>query len=112
MTSSPNKSVALEYTVPNDGISLEEEKDNKDSIYEYTRKLIQIRKENPEIINGKYTKLDFGYKINAYEISNPDKKITVVHNSNSKEVEVKIDEKNFTVPKFSSIIVKEGKNLL
>ena len=63
--------------------------------------------EIPNLVDNPYTLV-----INAYEISNPDKKITVVHNSNSKEVEVKIDEKNFTVPKFSSIIVKEGKNLL
>ena len=91
---------------------MEEEKDSKNSIYEYTKKLIQIRKDNPEIINGKYSKLDFGYKINAYEISNSDNKITVVHNSNSKEVEVKIDEKKFIVPKFSSLIIKDGKNLL
>lgn len=39
---------------PNDGISLEEEKPDPNSIYNFYKKVIQIRKNNPVISNGKF----------------------------------------------------------
>lgn len=99
-------------TEANDGISYEEEKKDKNSLLGYTKRLLTIRKENPLIVDGKYTDLSLGYKINAYEITKDNNKLTVVHNSNPKEIEVKIENKNFKIPKYSSIIVKNGINLL
>lgn len=112
MTGSPSKNVQLAYTLPNDGISVEEEKGNKNSILEFTKKIIEIRKENPVIVNGKYKKLDFGYKINAYEITENSENLTIIHNSNLKPVKVTINEKSFDISKLSTAIIKNGENLL
>jgi len=99
-------------TIANDGISYEEQKGKKDSIFEYTKKVLKIRKDNPIIISGKYKNLSLGYKINGYEITGASEKLTIVHNSNTKNINVTIDGKSFDVPKSSSIIVKNGIDLL
>lgn len=99
-------------TVANDGISYEEEKGNANSIFEYTKKILSIRKAHPFIINGKYTDLNLGYKINGYEITDGKEKLSVVHNSNTKNITVSIDGKSFDIPKSTSIIIKNGVDLL
>ncbi len=45
------------YAKPNDGISLEEEKPDSNSIYNFYKKMIRIRKENPVISSGSYETL-------------------------------------------------------
>jgi glycosidase len=45
------------YAKPNDGISLEEEKPDSNSIYNFYKKVIHIRKDNPVISEGKYETL-------------------------------------------------------
>ena len=42
----------MTYTKANDGISLEEEIDDENSIYNHYKKLIKIRRNNPYIFNG------------------------------------------------------------
>ena len=46
------------YAKPNDGISLEEEKRDSNSIFNFYKKVIHIRKENPVIGTGKFTVLE------------------------------------------------------
>lgn len=99
-------------TASDDGISYEEEKGKSSSLLEYTKKLISIRKENPYIVDGKYSDLNLGFRQNAYEILKGNEKLTVVHNSSTNTIQITIDGKSFDVPKYSSIIVKNGKNLL
>lgn len=112
MTGAPSKYSKNLYTRANDGISLEEEEGDGNSIFEYTKKLLRIRKENPCIVDGVYEKLDAGYKMNAYKISNEDESITIVHNSNSKDMKINIEGKEYSVGSYSSLILKNGKNLL
>lgn len=100
------------HTEANDGISYEEQKGVKGSLFEHTKTLISIRKAHPFIVNGKYKDLGLGFKQNGYEITDGKEKLTVVHNSATKEMQITIDNKNFTVPAYSSIIVKNGENLL
>jgi len=45
------------YSKPNDGISLEEEKPDSNSIYNFYKKVIGIRKNNPIISEGTYETL-------------------------------------------------------
>ncbi|HEU5053336.1 MAG TPA: alpha-amylase family glycosyl hydrolase [Hanamia sp.] len=45
------------YAKPNDGISLEEEKPDSNSIYNFYKKIIRIKQENPVIFSGKYQAL-------------------------------------------------------
>jgi alpha-amylase len=45
------------YAKPNDGISLEEEKPDSNSIYNFYKKMIRIRKSNPVISTGSYETL-------------------------------------------------------
>jgi glycosidase len=45
------------YSKPNDGISLEEEKPDTNSIYNFYKKMIAIRKNNPVISTGSYQTL-------------------------------------------------------
>lgn len=45
------------YAKPDDGISLEEEKPDSNSIYNFYKKIIRIRKNNPVISEGKYQTL-------------------------------------------------------
>ncbi|MCX7921983.1 MAG: alpha-amylase family glycosyl hydrolase [Clostridia bacterium] len=68
---------SMGYTDVKDGVSVEEQKDKPDSILNYYKKLISIRKQNPEFFAGTYTKLKSPARTYAYDISG---KIMVVHN--------------------------------
>jgi len=46
------------FAKPNDGISLEEEKPDSNSIYNFYKKMIRIRKSNPVISTGSYETLE------------------------------------------------------
>src|SRR5699024_7901167 len=43
--------------IPNDGISLEEEKKNKNSLWYFYHKLLELREKNKALRQGKYEKL-------------------------------------------------------
>lgn len=100
------------HTIANDGISYEEQKGVKGSLFEHTKNLTSIRKAHPFIVGGKYKDLGLGFKQNGYEITDGKEKLTVIHNSAVKEMQITIDNKNFVIPAYSSIIVKNGENLL
>jgi glycosidase len=42
---------------PNDGVSLEEERSNPNSLYNFYKKMIHLRQSHSELINGKYQTL-------------------------------------------------------
>ena len=65
-----------------DGISLEEEQGNPDSIFSYYKKLIALRKANPMLFSGKYTRIGtpadtYGYKVSS---DGADHALYVIHN--------------------------------
>lgn len=68
----------------NDGVSLEEEKGKDNSMYEFYKKLIEIKKENRVLFNGKIEKIDSGSeKVTAYKVYNEQSEIDVYCNSSS-----------------------------
>ena len=77
--------------VPNDGISLEEEQNDPNSLWNFYRKMISIRKANPVISNGAYKTLqndnDDVFTFMRYE---GNKKVVVAVNLSDKPVEAAI----------------------
>lgn len=70
------------FIIPDDGISYEEEKDVEDSIFNYCKKLIKIRKDNPVMFAGDYKTFGRSEEMYAYTISGAEdgSTIVVVHN--------------------------------
>lgn len=82
----------MKYTEPNDGISLEEQRNMSDSVFKHYKKLIEIRKENPMFFQGNYTKiktpnLTYGYQVSAADTSY---NLYVIHNLSKQKREIKI----------------------
>ncbi len=75
------------YTIPADGISLEEQKDTPNSIYNYYKKLIAIRKENPVMFYGTYANGIWEDGMYSYDITgvSDGSKIVVAHNCKEAE---------------------------
>lgn len=75
------------YAKPNDGISLEEEKSDPNSIYNFYKKMIAIRKNNPVISTGSYkTLVNTNDQVFAYQRFDSLNRIVVLVNfSNSQQ---------------------------
>lgn len=97
MTTMSNKN-PFRFTIKNDGISLEEQENDPESLYNYYKKLIKIRKDNKFMFNGEYKSIKFGNKIQAYDIFDPnnkDKKIRVIHNFSNRENSFENEENEY-----------------
>lgn len=70
------------YTIANDGISYEEEKDDSESILNYYRKLTTLRTENPVFYTGEYSDTGISDGLFSYVISDAEgtQKLMVMHN--------------------------------
>lgn len=67
--------------------------EDKDSIYHHYRKLIELRKELPLLIDGKYTRLDESHpQIFAYARTNAEESIVVISNFSKEEATFEIPE--------------------
>jgi glycosidase len=77
------------FTKANDGISLEEASKNPDSIYNYYKQLIKIRKNHKEFFYSDYQIIDYKEKILAYTVGR-NEKIIVFHNIHSKPQRIDI----------------------
>lgn len=72
--------------IPNDGVSLEEEKNDPNSLWNYYRRMIKLRREYPVIINGDYRNLDNdNTKVLAFERFKNGEKVVVTVNFSDKE---------------------------
>lgn len=78
------------YTQPLDGISVEEQENDPDSLLNYYRRLIRIRKNHPAFFNGKYEKLDTPDGIYGYRIKGDGYELWVMHNYQKTEGTVEI----------------------
>lgn len=112
MTDSPLKNGKLVYTKANDGISVEEQEKDSNSLLNFTKKIIKIRNENPIIISGTYKKLNSETKVNAYEITKGNESLIIIHNSNSNSINFPTKSGKIKVDAFGSAIIKNGENLL
>lgn len=87
--------IDAKYVVADDGISYEEEKDDDSSLFNYYKKLISIRKENPILFNGDYKTFGMNDGLYAYTISGAQDESTllVIHNQRdeAKTFELKED---------------------
>ena len=71
----------LTYVQPNDGISVEEEKDDTDSMFNHYKKLIAMRNENPTFYDGTYETLAMGGGgLYAYKVYDDNNQYLVIHN--------------------------------
>jgi len=78
--------------VPNDGISLEEERNDPNSLWNFYRKMIGLRKSNPVIIAGAYKNLNNNNdKVFAFERYLGSKKVIVVVNLSDKAQDASVD---------------------
>lgn len=76
------------YTFADDGISLEEQKDDENSIYNYYKKLISIRKANPVMFYGAYESLGWKDGLYSYTISGAEDGSTLLVIHNNKDVAI------------------------
>lgn len=82
-----------EYTIANDGISLEEQEGDSDSMYEHYRRLISIRQSNPMFFTGEYETIGTEFGLYGYTINHTDDdyQLTVVHNQRDEERTVNVE---------------------
>lgn len=76
---------------PNDGISVEEQQKDPNSLLSLHKKLIKIRKAHPIMFNGKYTGVETSNGIYGYEITgNVNYKLLVIHNQKEQKRNIKV----------------------
>jgi alpha-amylase len=81
--------------VPNDGISLEEEENDPNSLWNFYREMIRIRKSNPEISEGTYQTLENDNKdVFSFRRYAGDKSLVVAVNLSANPVSVAISLKS------------------
>lgn len=70
----------MNFTKKSDGISLEEQIDDENSIYNHYKKMIRLRKDNPILFNGDYKKIVDENNLYGYSISKNNQDMIVIHN--------------------------------
>lgn len=72
----------MKYTLPDDGISYEEEKDDPGSIYSYYKKLTDIRAQYPMLYTGDYGSVGMNDGLYSYTVSEDGvgQRLFAVHN--------------------------------
>ena len=76
----------LTYVKPADGVSVEEEKENPDSILNHYKKLIAMRGKHTAFYNGTYETLAKGEKgLYGYKVSDGENQYLVVHNQSAED---------------------------
>jgi hypothetical protein len=72
--------------LPNDGISVEEERAEPTSLYNFYRQLIQIRKANPILSNGRFVRVGVLPNTYSYVVKgdSADYQLLVIHNQDMK----------------------------
>lgn len=110
----------LKYVVADDGVSVEEEKDDANSILNHYKRLIAIRNENPTFYNGTYETLAMGGGgLYAYKVSDENNQYLVIHNQRDadKTITLNVDGKDlyndtdvsagsYELKSYSSLILK------
>lgn len=90
------------FAKPNDGISLEEEKPDSNSIYNFYKKMIVIRKNNPVIAEGKYeTLVNTNDSVFCYQRYDPIKAFIVAVNLSGSPQNTEVDYSTFNLNKMT-----------
>jgi glycosidase len=99
---------------PNDGISLEEEKNDPNSLWNFYRKMITLRKSIPLLTSGTYKNLDNdNSSVFSFERYAGKKKVVVMVNLSAEQQQANIDLKNAGVLKsvYGSVKLAENSNV-
>ena len=81
------------YAAAQDNGSVATQKPNGDSLYNHYKKLIMVRKANPEIACGEFTALNFsGSRAGGFVSTYEGKSVAVIHNTTTKEVTVDLSK--------------------
>jgi glycosidase len=106
------------YTQAFDGISVEEQENEANSLLNHYRRLIRIRKEHPAFFGGKYERLDTPDGTYGYSVEGEGYTLWVIHNYQNKKASVRIEDdgvellskkktgKKVTINPLETIIVK------
>lgn len=83
----------MKYTLPDDGISYEEQKDDANSIYSYYKKLTEIRTLNPMLYTGQYGSVGMNDGLYTYTVSEDgvNEKLFVAHNLTGQTKKLTLD---------------------
>jgi len=83
---------SMKFTTEHDSISVEEQRDKKESIFEHYKKLISIRKNNPAFFTAdNYSRLSLGNSLYGYQVSGKNN-LYVVHNNTSDSYELSLSD--------------------
>ena len=80
--------VGADYSSGQTNGTVVEQKENGDSLYNHYKKLIQIRKANPEIANGTYTPLKTDTKLGGFVSTWNSSSVVVLHNTTNDAIQV------------------------
>ena len=81
--------IGATYAAAQDNGSVATQKANGDSLYSHYKKLIMVRKANPEIACGEFTALNFsGSRAGGFVSTYEGKSVAVIHNTTTREVTV------------------------
>ena len=78
---------------------------NKDSLYNHYKKLIAIRKANPEIAEGSYTSLHLkGTKAGGFLSTLDGSTVAVLHNTTTEPVEIDLTQIDADLTKLAAVV--------
>ena len=98
---------------PNDGISLEEERKNPNSLFNYYKKMIRLRKSNAAIVKGTYKTLtNNNDQVFSFIRQDGDKAVIVVVNLSDKNQAASVEADGLTGKKTGSFIGTSNANLI
>lgn len=97
---------------PNDGISLEEEKTDGTSLYNYYKKLLKLRKDNPALYAGSYQGLENNNdSVFSFLRTTENQNILVVVNLSENDQTIQIDLSKQKISGISPLLAEQGEGL-
>lgn len=97
----------LTYVEPEDGISVEEERENPDSLLNHYKKLIEMRTAHPTFYNGTYELLEKGDNgLYGYKVTDGEKTYLVVHNQREEDKTITLNVDGIDV--YNNVEVTKG----
>lgn len=97
----------LTYVKANDGVSVEEEKNDDNSMLNHYKKLIAMRNDNPTFYNGTYETLGMGGGgLYAYKVSDENGQYLVIHNQRKEDKTITLNVDGTDV--YNNVEVKAG----
>ena len=97
----------LTYVQPEDGVSVEEEKENPDSILNHYKKLIAMRNKHTAFYNGTYEILAKSDGLYGYKVTDGENQYLVIHNQNPEDKSITLNVNGTDI--YNEAEISEGK---